>query len=79
MRQALDETLQTPPPDGGLWTGRKVARWIAEHRGRPPGAIPPKRGWVYLRRLDYTPRVPRPRHVKAADAAAQFKNAPRDG
>jgi transposase len=70
-RQALDDALQKPPPDGGLWTGRKVAQWIAEHLGRSPGAIPPKRGWVYLRRLDYTPRVPRPRHAKAADPAAQ--------
>jgi transposase len=70
-QQALDEALREPPPDGGLWTGRKVARWIAEHLGRSPGAIPPKRGWVYLRRLDYTPRVPRPRHAKAADPAAQ--------
>jgi Winged helix-turn helix len=87
-RQALDDALQKPPSDGGLWTGRKVARWIAERLGRPPGAIPPKRGSVYLRRLDYTPRVPRPRHAKAADPAAQAvfqkrstrrlqKNAPR--
>ena len=87
-RQALDAALQKPPSDGGLWTGRKVAQWIAEHLGRSPGAIPPKRGWVYLRRLDYTPRVPRPRHAKAADPAAQAafqkrftrrlkKNAPR--
>jgi Winged helix-turn helix len=70
-RQALDEALLEPPSDGGLWTGRKVARWIAERLGRPPGAVPPKRGSVYLRRLDYTPRVPRPRHAKAADPAAQ--------
>jgi transposase len=87
-RQALDEALLEPPPDGGLWTGRKVAPWIAEHLGRAPDAIPPKRDWVYLRRLDYTPRVPRPRHAKAADPAAQAafqnrstrrlkKNAPR--
>jgi transposase len=68
---ALDVVLQKPPADGGRWTGPKVARWIAERLGRPPGSISPKRGWVYLRRLDYTPRVPRPRHAQAADAAAQ--------
>jgi hypothetical protein len=28
-RVALDAALETPPPDGGLWTGRQVAAWIA--------------------------------------------------
>jgi transposase len=26
---ALKERLKTPPDDGGLWTGPKVARWLA--------------------------------------------------
>ena len=68
---ALEAALQKPPPDGGRWSGRQVARWIATWLHRPPGSIPPARGWDYLRRLGYTPQVPRPRHAKAADAAAQ--------
>src|SRR3954466_14753863 len=44
-----------PPPDGGLWTGRKVACWIT---GR--STVSPQRGVEYLRRLDLTRQVPRP-------------------
>lgn len=65
---ALAAALTAPPPDGGLWTGRKVARWIEERTGSTTN---PKRGIVYLRRLDYTPQVPRPCHVHAATAEEQ--------
>ena len=68
---ALAAALHEPPPDGGRWSGRQVAAWIARWLHRPPGSIAPARGWDYLRRLGYTPQVPRPRHAKAADAAAQ--------
>jgi hypothetical protein len=68
---ALEAALQKSPPDGGRWSGRQVAAWIATWRHRPPGSIAPARGWDDLRRLGYTPQVPRPRHAKAADAAAQ--------
>jgi transposase len=68
---ALAAALHEPPPDGGRWSGRQVAAWIARWLHRPPGSVAPARGWEYLRRLDYTPQVPRPRHAKAADAAAQ--------
>ncbi len=63
LQQALDE----PPPDGGLWSGPKVAHWILEQTGRK---VPPQRGWEYLKRLHYSQRVLRPRHAKA-DPAAQ--------
>ncbi len=63
LQQALDE----PPTDGGLWTGPKVAQWILAHTGRK---VPPQRGWEYLKRLNYSKRVLRPRHAKA-DPAAQ--------
>ena len=46
-----------PAPDGGLWTGRKVARWITGRIGRK---VAPQRGVEYLRRLDLTRQVPRP-------------------
>ena len=63
LRAALD----APAPDGGLWTGRKVAAWMVARLGRPVAA---QRGCEYLRRLGLTPQVPRPAHV-GADPAAQ--------
>lgn len=53
------------PPDGGLWTSQKVATWIEQATGRRVRA---QRGWEYLRRLGYTPQVPRPTHAKANPA-----------
>jgi transposase len=67
-QQALAVALAQPPPDGGLWTGRKVAAWISEHAGKATNA---KRGIAYLRRLGRTPQVPRPSHVHAATAEEQ--------
>ena len=70
-QDALRAALAGPAPDGGLWTGRKVAGWIAARVGRP---VPPQRGWEYLRRLGHTPQRPRPRHEQADPAAqAAFK------
>ncbi len=63
----LGQALQGAPPDGGLWSGPKVAQWMSAELGR---AVHKQRGWEALRRLGYTPQVPRPRHAKA-DAAAQ--------
>jgi transposase len=70
-RAALEAVLDEPPPEGGLWTGREVAGWIAGRSGRAPERVAPQRGWDYLRRLRYSRQVPRPRHAAAADAAAQ--------
>ena len=41
----------------------------------------PQRGWDYLRRLGYSPQVPRPRHAKAAspEEQAEYKKARRAG
>jgi len=63
----LAQALPGAAPDGGLWTGPQVARWMAERLGRP---VRPQRGWEVLRRLGYTPQRPRPHHQQA-DAAAQ--------
>jgi transposase len=65
---ALDEVLDAPPPDGGLWTGRKVAAWLARRTGR--ARVAPQRGWDYLVRTGHSRRVPRPRHAQSADPAA---------
>ncbi len=56
---------------GAGGAGRRGATWIAGVVGHPVSA---QRGWEYLRRLGFTPRVPRPRHAKADPAAqAAFK------
>jgi transposase len=44
----LQKALKSPHPEGGEWTGPKVARWIAEKIGRQ---VYPQRGWDYLKRL----------------------------
>src|SRR6266498_4817137 len=40
--------LQGSAPDGGIWTGPKVAQWIAAKTGK---RVYRQRGWEYLRRL----------------------------
>jgi len=67
QQEQLAQELDAGAPDGGLWTGPKVARWIESHNGRK---VHPQRGWEYLKRLGYSKRVLRPRHAKS-DAAAQ--------
>lgn len=64
---ALAQRLKEPPSDGGLWSGPKVARAMAELLGRAVGSV---RGWEALRRLGYSLQRPRRRHV-GADAQAQ--------
>jgi transposase len=48
QQQELARELSAPPPEGGAWTGPKVAEWIAAKTGRP---VHRQRGWEYLRRL----------------------------
>ncbi|MDY7013768.1 MAG: helix-turn-helix domain-containing protein [Cyanobacteriota bacterium] len=49
QQQELRLLLQGPAPDGGPWSGPKVARWIAKKTGRT--RVWPQRGWEYLKRL----------------------------
>src|SRR3954468_14197706 len=66
-----------PPANGGLWTGPKVATWMAARLGRE---VRPQRGWDYLEKLGYSAQRPRPRHAKAAspeEQAAYKKSWPR--
>lgn len=66
-RQAeLRAALAGPAPDGGLWTGPKVAAWMADRLGRP---VHPQRGWEQLRRLGLSLQRPRPRETRADPAA----------
>ena len=64
-RAALLVALQKRPPDGGLWTGPKVAKYVA---GRWAVSVDPTTGWRWLRDLGFTLQVPRPAHPNAADA-----------
>jgi transposase len=63
----LQEVLAGPAPDGGLWTGRQVAKWMSAALRRP---VCVQRGWEWLRRLGFTPQRPRPRATQA-DPGAQ--------
>src|SRR6478672_6937366 len=65
---ALRAALAEPPADGGLWTGPKVATWMAARLGRE---VRPRRGWDYLKKLGYSAQRPRPRHAKAASPEEQ--------
>ena len=73
QQEELRQALRAPPAAGRLWTAREVAGWMSERLGRP---VAMQRGWEYLRRLGYSPQVPRPRHVQADPAAqAAFKKS----
>src|SRR4029453_19066588 len=61
---ALARRLETPPEDGGVWSGPKAAAWMARHLGR--AAVHPQRGWDALRRLGWSLQSPRPRHPRTA-------------
>lgn len=67
-RGALYAALQKRPPDGGLWTGPKVARYARDRWGV---AVGPVTGWRWLRGLGFTPQVPRPSHPRSADRPAR--------
>ena len=62
---ALRERIRTPPDDGGLWSGLKVARWLAWFHGL--GSVHDQRGWDALIAIEYSIQQPRPRHPEAAD------------
>jgi transposase len=70
---ALAERLRTPPEDGGLWSGPKVAAWMARQLGLE--RVHPQRGWEALKRIDWSVQAPRPRHPRAAtpEQRAAFK------
>jgi transposase len=78
QRHQLCEALQGPPPSGGLWTSPKVASWISQKTGTPTY---PQLGWVYLKALGLSLKVPRRRHVKAAskEQQAAFKKSQPQG
>src|SRR6516164_3412259 len=61
---ALKERIKTPPDDGGLWSGPKIARWLAKFHGVQ--SVHDQRGWDALIAIGYSLQQPRPRHPEAA-------------
>lgn len=79
QQEQLKAELLGRAPDGGLWTGPKLARRIAQLTGQP---MHKATGWEWLRKLGFTPQRPRPRNTQAASAeeqAAWKKKAGRSG
>jgi transposase len=64
----LFDALQHEPPDGGLWSGPKVATFVHDRWGV---VVDPATGWRWLKRLGFRLVVPRPRHPKAATPQQQ--------
>src|SRR3989304_7721195 len=77
QKEELMEALKSPPKDGGLWNGVKVASWMKKKTGRD--MIYPQRGWQYLVNLGFSLKVPRPTHKKANKKAQNdFKKTLKD-
>ncbi len=64
----LYDALQQEPPDGGLWSGPKVAAYVRDRWGVEAC---PQTGWRWLKKLGFRLVAPRPRHPKAATAEQQ--------
>ena len=54
-RAELLAALQQPPPDGGLWTGPKVAAYARDRWGV---TVCPQTGWEWMTRLGFSLQVP---------------------
>ena len=64
LTNALKQRIQTAPLDGGVWTGPKIARWLAGFHGLK--SVHDRRGWDALVAIGYWVQKPRPRHPQAA-------------
>jgi transposase len=73
MLDKLRERVRTPPDDGGVWTAKKVAAFMAAELGLV--RVAEQRGWEALRAIEWTLQRPRPRHVRVAtpEEQAAFK------
>ena len=69
MLAKLRERVKTPPDDGGVWTAKKVAAFMAAELGLV--RVAEQRGWEALRAIEWTLQRPRPRHARAASPEEQ--------
>lgn len=71
----LRDRLCEPPADGGLWSSRKVADWMAGELGLT--LVAPQRGWEALKAIGWSIQTPRPKNPKSAtpEEAAALKKA----
>jgi transposase len=77
MLEKLKLRLKQPPSDGGLWTSRKVAAFMAAELGLEKVAS--QRGWEALRALGWSIQTARPKNPKTAtpqEAEAFKKTSP---
>jgi len=73
LLERLRVRLREPPSDGGLWTSRKVASWMAGELGLVKVAT--QRGWEALQACRWSIQKPRPKNPKSAtpEEADAFK------
>ena len=77
MLEKLEARLRLPPDDGGVWTAKKAAAFMAAELGR---SVSEQRGWEALRAVGWTIQRPRPQHAEVAspeEQAAFKKNSRR--
>jgi transposase len=68
LGKELDQALRLAAPDGGLWSGPKVAAWIAEKTGRTTHRTT---AWRALQKLGFSIQIPRPANKRRASTEAQ--------
>ena len=78
LLEKLKIRLREPPPDGGVWSSREVADFMAAELGLEK--LAPQRGWEALKAIGWSIQSPRPKNPKAAgpeEEAAFKKSSPR--
>jgi transposase len=67
--EALRLRLGQPPDDGGVWTSKKAAAFIAAFHGLSSCSV--QRGWEALRAIGWSVQVPRPKNPQTATEEGQ--------
>jgi len=69
LLEKLGVRLREAPPDGGVWTSRKVADWMAGELGL--ARVATQRGWEALKACRWSIQKPRPKNPKSATPAEE--------
>ncbi len=74
LGKELAQVLRLAAPDGGLWSGPKVAAWIAEKTGRTTHRTT---AWRALQKLGFSIQTPRPanNHRASKEEHTEFKKS----